>query len=61
LLSCTANGLDVAGDKDTVPKAGVIGIRGEDGGIELASETVNAIESRFMVLGIMASRFLNAS
>lgn len=61
LLSCNAGGGGVAGDRDTVPIPGVIGIRGEDGGIELASETVRATESRFEVLGIMASRLLNAS
>lgn len=49
------------GDKDTVPIPGVTGSRGEEGGIELASETVNAAESRFVLLDIVDSRYLNAS
>lgn len=53
--------MDGEGDKETVPIPEVMDIRGEDGGIELASEVVNAIESRFAVLEIAASRFLNAS
>lgn len=61
LPSCTAGRVDGDCDRDTVPIPGVIGIRGEDGGIELASETVNAAELRFALLELAASRVLNAS